>query len=48
MFAAQLATLGDPMSLPATAAEHTFPLGPILTAIVTWPRSEESLERALL
>ena len=48
MLAAQLATAGDPMSLPATLAEQTLPPGPTLTAMVTWPRSVESDARALL
>jgi hypothetical protein len=48
MFAAQFATAGEPMSLPATLAEQTFPPGPTLTAMVTCPRSEESLASALL
>jgi hypothetical protein len=48
MFAAQLATPGDPMSFDATLAEQTLPLGPMRTATVTRPRKVESLERALL
>jgi hypothetical protein len=35
MFAAQLATLGVPMSFEATVAEHTLPLGPMRTEMLT-------------
>jgi hypothetical protein len=48
IFAAQLATLAVPMSLEATLAEQTLPLGPIRTDMLTCPLSCESWARAWL
>jgi hypothetical protein len=48
ILAAQLATLAEPMSFDATAAEQTLPKGPMRTERVTFPLSDESCARALL